>query len=60
MFTFYTPRHEQVLMKEGIMTMPRKMSEVVLGACLFTYLFIYLLCIIILKECLGVYIAFPM
>jgi hypothetical protein len=34
-FTFYTPRHEQVLMEEEIMTMPRKMSEVVLGAYLF-------------------------
>jgi hypothetical protein len=39
---------------EGILTMPRKMSEVVLGA----YLFIYLLCIIIFRECLGFYIAF--
>jgi len=27
-------------MEEGIMTMPRKMSEVVLGAYLFIYLFI--------------------
>jgi hypothetical protein len=34
---FYTPRREQVLMEEGIMTMPRKMSEVVLGAYLFIY-----------------------
>jgi hypothetical protein len=36
-YTFYTPQHEQVLMEEGIMTMPRMMSEVVLGAYLFMY-----------------------
>jgi hypothetical protein len=43
-------------MEEGIMTMPRKMSEVVLGA----YLFISLLCIIFFREYLVVYIAFQM
>ncbi len=37
-FTFYkTKAYKQVLMEEGIMTMPRKMSEVVLGAYLFIY-----------------------
>jgi hypothetical protein len=43
-------------MEEGIMIIPRKMSEVVLGG----YFIINLLCIIIFREFLGVYIAFQM